>query len=74
MDLLKKLVRERKICRLYIDGFEFDEWLIVDLNTTSYIICDITEPRCWQVPKLLSQRFLSQFYRNAEKIEVRCPS
>jgi hypothetical protein len=69
----KTLFREKKICKMHLNGVEWDEWLVIDLSLSHYVLCDIVELRCWQVPKPLLKQFMSQFYR-AEKIEVHCPS
>ena len=74
MDLLKRVIKERKICKLYIDGYEFDEWLIIKDGVANYIACDITEPRCWKIPKPFLKEFIQKFYRHAEEVEIRCPS
>ncbi len=73
MKITEKMFKEKRVCEMYLNGVEWDEWLVIDLNLSHYIMCDITELRCWKVPKLLLKTFMSQFY-HVEKIEVRCPS
>jgi len=74
MDLLKKLTKERKLCKLILDGkIESDEWLVVDLNTSHYVACEVTTRwSCWVVPKPLFNAFMQQFYRSVKKFEVSC--
>jgi len=74
MELLKKLAKEKKLCRVLMnDNVELDGWLVIDLNTTHYIVCETTTKwACWTVPKPLFNTFMRQFYRRA-KIEVACP-
>jgi hypothetical protein len=74
MELLKPLIKEKRLCRVLMNDIELDGWLAVDINTTHYIICETTTRwSCWVVPKMLLNSFMRQFYRRAEKFEVTCP-
>jgi len=74
MGLLKKLVKEKKLCKVFLNGeVELDEWLVVDLNTSHYVVCETTTRwSCWVVPKPLFNTFMRQFYHHSEKFEVPC--
>ena len=65
-------IKEVKLCKLYINNVEMDEWLVIDYNAV-YIVCDVTELMCWEVSKQLIKEFMHRFYRRAENVEVRCP-
>jgi len=74
MGWLKKLVKERRLCKVTLDGkTESDEWLVVELSVSHYVVCEVTTKwSCWVVPKPLFNAFMRQFYRSIKKFEVSC--
>jgi hypothetical protein len=73
MELSKILIKEKKLCKVLVDGDESDSWLAIDLSATHYVLCEVTTTwACWVVPKLLFNKFMKQHYRYAEKFEVSC--
>ena len=69
---MEPTIKEIKLCKLYINNIEMDEWLVIDYNAV-YIVCHVAELMCWEVQKQLIKEFMHRFYRRAENVEVHCP-
>jgi hypothetical protein len=70
MGWLKNVIKERKLCSIWVDDERLYEMLAVDMGTT-YIICEITTVfRCWELLKPLAGRFINERYRG--KVEIVC--
>jgi hypothetical protein len=75
MGIVKKLFKEKRLCKVLVNDVELDEWLAVDLNMTHYVVCETTTRwSCWLVPRPLLKTFMNQFHRDVEKVKLWCPS